>query len=67
MHTFTLIGLAAVVARGAFAACSGPLKIDDFSRWSSNTNSLGSWTSGKETNPVAESSLLIALAQMMVP
>jgi hypothetical protein len=51
MHTSTLIGLAAILARGAFAACSGPLKIDDFSRWSSNTNSLNSWTSGKNQIP----------------
>lgn len=49
MHTFTLIGLAAALARGATAACSAALKIDDFSRWSTNTNSLNSWTSDDGT------------------
>jgi hypothetical protein len=46
MRTSTLIGLAAAFASGASAACSAALKIDDFSKWSSNTNSLNSWTSG---------------------
>lgn len=45
MLSFTLLGLAAAFASGASAACSAALKIDDFSNWSSNTNSLGSWTS----------------------
>ncbi|ORX95872.1 glycosyl hydrolase [Clohesyomyces aquaticus] len=45
MRTFTLIGLAAGLVSGASAACSAALKIDDFSKWSSNTNSLNSWTS----------------------
>ncbi|KAH7132184.1 glycosyl hydrolase [Dendryphion nanum] len=45
MRTTTLIGLAAAFASGVSAACSSALKIDDFSSWSSNTNSLGSWTS----------------------
>lgn len=47
MRTFTLIGLAAGFVSGVSAACSSALKIDDFSKWSSNTNSLGQWTSGK--------------------
>lgn len=34
-------------AREVQAACSGPLVIDNFSKWSSNSNSLNSWTSGK--------------------
>ncbi|KAH9866012.1 hypothetical protein J1614_008576 [Plenodomus biglobosus] len=42
----TLIGLVAGLAVQAVdAACSGPLKIDDFSKYASNQNSLGSWTS----------------------
>ncbi|KAF2748604.1 carbohydrate esterase family 4 protein [Sporormia fimetaria CBS 119925] len=45
MYSPILIGLAAGLVSGVSAACSGPLKIDDFSRWSSNTNSLNSWTS----------------------
>ncbi|PSN65776.1 glycosyl hydrolase-like protein [Corynespora cassiicola Philippines] len=45
MRTFTLIGLAAGFAGSVSAACSSALKIDDFSKWSSNSNSLGSWTS----------------------
>ncbi|KAF2475117.1 glycosyl hydrolase [Lindgomyces ingoldianus] len=45
MRTFTLIGLAAGLASTVSAACSAALKIDDFSKWSSNTNSLGEWTS----------------------
>lgn len=47
MYLTTLIGLAAGLATHAVnAACSGPLQIDDFSKWSSNQNSLGTWTSG---------------------
>jgi len=46
MYTSTLIGLVAAFAAQAFAACSGPTKIDDFSKWSTKTNSLGEWTSG---------------------
>ncbi|KAF2181017.1 carbohydrate esterase family 4 protein [Zopfia rhizophila CBS 207.26] len=46
MRAFTLIGLAAGILSGVSAQqCSSALKIDDFSKWSSNTNSLGSWTS----------------------
>ncbi|KAF1962270.1 glycosyl hydrolase [Byssothecium circinans] len=45
MRDILLIGLVAASATRASAACSSPLKIDDFSRWSSNTNSLNSWTS----------------------
>jgi hypothetical protein len=41
--------VAGVLTRGVQAACSAALKIDDFSRWSSNTNSLNSWTSGKDS------------------
>jgi len=43
----TLIGLAALAAntgKAAAATCSSALTIDDFSKWSSNTNSLGQWT-----------------------
>ncbi|KAG9562628.1 polysaccharide deacetylase, partial [Aureobasidium melanogenum] len=32
-------------AKAVFAACSGPLVIDDFSKWSSNSNSLNDWVS----------------------
>jgi hypothetical protein len=46
MRTSLLIGLAATFAGQAYAACSSALKIDDFSKWSSNQNSLGQWTSG---------------------
>ena len=47
MHITTLIGLAAGLAtRAVNAACSAPLTIDDFSKYSSNQNSLGAWTSG---------------------
>lgn len=48
MRVNALIGLAAGLATQAVnAACSAPLKIDDFSKYSSNQNSLGAWTSGK--------------------
>jgi len=46
MRNYALIGLVAVFAGSTSAACNLALKIDDFSTWSSNTNSLGSWTSG---------------------
>ncbi len=52
MHSTFLVGLAASFASQAYAACSGPLKIDDFSKYSANTNSLGSWTSGMRTRPL---------------
>jgi len=46
MHLTTLIGLAAGLATQAVnAACSAPLTIDDFSKYSSSNNNLGSWTS----------------------
>ncbi|KAI8943063.1 hypothetical protein NX059_001099 [Plenodomus lindquistii] len=46
MRISSLIGLVAALATQAVdAACSGPLKIDDFSKYSSNSNSLGEWTS----------------------
>ncbi|KAF2821979.1 glycosyl hydrolase-like protein [Ophiobolus disseminans] len=45
MHTSSLIGLVAAFSTQVFAACSGPTKIDDFSKWSTKTNSLGEWTS----------------------
>ncbi|KAF2851598.1 carbohydrate esterase family 4 protein [Plenodomus tracheiphilus IPT5] len=46
MRISTLIGLVAGLATQTIdAACSGPLKIDDFSKYSSNLNSLGEWTS----------------------
>jgi hypothetical protein len=48
MRITTLIGLVAGLASQTVnAACSAPLKIDDFSKQSSNQNSLGEWTSGK--------------------
>jgi peptidoglycan/xylan/chitin deacetylase (PgdA/CDA1 family) len=46
MRTSTLIGLAAAFSTHVYAACQGATKVDDFSKWSSNTNSLGQWTSG---------------------
>ncbi|EUC51036.1 carbohydrate esterase family 4 protein [Bipolaris oryzae ATCC 44560] len=52
MHLTTLIGLAAGLATHAVnAACSGPLSIDDFSKWSSKQNSLGTWTSDDSSMP----------------
>ncbi|KAF3009965.1 hypothetical protein E8E13_011239 [Curvularia kusanoi] len=45
MRSSVLIGFAAGFASQAYAACSSALSIDDFSKYSSNTNSLGSWTS----------------------
>ncbi|KAF2278573.1 glycosyl hydrolase [Westerdykella ornata] len=45
MWTYTFLGLAAALVSGASAACTASLKVDDFSKWSSNTNSLNSWTS----------------------
>jgi len=35
-----------VGTKTAWAACSGPLVIDEFSKWSSNLNSLNEWVSG---------------------
>lgn len=46
MRTSTLIGLAAAFTSQVYAACQSATKIDDFSKWSSKTNSLGEWTSG---------------------
>ncbi|KAH0287108.1 hypothetical protein M436DRAFT_62078 [Aureobasidium namibiae CBS 147.97] len=34
-----------VGTKAAWAACPGPLVIDDFSKWSSNLNSLNEWAS----------------------
>ncbi|EFQ90818.1 hypothetical protein CFE70_004939 [Pyrenophora teres f. teres 0-1] len=46
MYISTLIGLVAGLASHAVnAACNAPLTIDDFSKYSSNQNSLNSWTS----------------------
>ncbi|KAJ4351668.1 uncharacterized protein N0V89_007011 [Didymosphaeria variabile] len=45
MRSFTLMGLAAAFATEVSAACSSALTIDNFSKYSSNTNSLGEWTS----------------------
>ncbi|KAJ4325771.1 hypothetical protein N0V94_000531 [Neodidymelliopsis sp. IMI 364377] len=60
MRTSILIGLAAGFASQAYAACSSALKIDDFSKWSTNTNALGSWTSddGSMTSISAASGVL---------
>lgn len=50
MRVSTLIGLAAGLASQVVsAACSSALKIDDFSRYSQNQNSLNEWTSGMST------------------
>ena len=50
MRVSTLIGLAAgLTSQMVYAACSAPLKIDDFSKYSSNQNSLGEWTSDDGT------------------
>jgi len=48
MRISTLIDFVAAFSTQVFAACQAPTKVDDFSKWSSNTNSLGEWTSGKE-------------------
>ncbi|USP78071.1 carbohydrate esterase family 4 protein [Curvularia clavata] len=46
MYLNTLIGLAAgFAAQAVNAACSASLQVDDFSKFSSNQNSLGFWTS----------------------
>ncbi|KAH8724150.1 glycosyl hydrolase [Phaeosphaeriaceae sp. PMI808] len=49
MRVQIIIGLAAAFGKGVFAACQTALKIDDFSKYSSNTNSLGEWTSDDGT------------------
>jgi len=49
MRTSTLIGLAAAFTSQVYAACQSATKIDDFSKWSSKTNSLGEWTSDDST------------------
>lgn len=49
MRSFTLIGLAAAFATEVSAACSSALTIDNFSKFSSNTNTLGQWTSDDST------------------
>jgi len=36
----------AVLSTQVFAACQSAQKVDDFSKWSTNTNSLDEWTSG---------------------
>lgn len=46
MRSSVVVAFAAGFASQAYAACSSALKIDDFSKYSSNTNSLNSWTSG---------------------
>jgi hypothetical protein len=45
MHFFNIIALF-VGTKTVYAACTGPLVIDEFSRWSSNLNSLNEWVSG---------------------
>ncbi|KAG9523499.1 polysaccharide deacetylase, partial [Aureobasidium melanogenum] len=44
MYTPLVIALFASV-KAVLAACSGPLVIDDFSKWSFNSNSLDDWVS----------------------
>jgi hypothetical protein len=48
MRLPTILGLVAgrLAGHTVNAACSAPLKIDDFSKYSSNANSFGEWTSG---------------------
>ncbi|KAI9748724.1 MAG: hypothetical protein M1835_001730, partial [Candelina submexicana] len=43
----TIILAASLLASGAQAACSTNLLIDDYSKYSSNSNSLGAYTSGQ--------------------
>lgn len=45
MRSSVVVAFAAGFASQAYAACSSALRIDDFSKYSSNTNSLDSWTS----------------------
>ncbi|KAK0653513.1 putative peptidoglycan-N-acetylglucosamine deacetylase [Lasiodiplodia hormozganensis] len=45
MRASNIAAWAGTLFAGANAACSGPLVIDNFSNWSSNQNSLNSWTS----------------------
>jgi hypothetical protein len=66
MRTSTLIGLAAALTTRVYAACSSATKIDDFSKWSSNVNTLGEWTSGKWT-PLRVVNLCLITLQMMAP
>jgi len=50
MHISTLIYLVAGLGASAVdAACSAPLAIDDFSQYSTHTNSLGEWTSDDDS------------------
>jgi peptidoglycan/xylan/chitin deacetylase (PgdA/CDA1 family) len=53
--------VAALLAEKVSAACSSNLVIDNFSQWSSNSNSLGSWTSddGSMTSISASGSKLV--------
>jgi hypothetical protein len=47
MRFSALIGLAAAAFQTvSAAACTSNLLIDNFAKWSTNTNSLASWTSG---------------------
>jgi hypothetical protein len=65
MRTTTLIGFAAAFATQAFAACSSALKVDDFSKWSSNTNSLNEYTGG--TYPTNAHFIAQADSSQMMP
>lgn len=47
----TALWTASLLASGAQAACSSNLVIDDYSKYSTNTNSLGSWTSDDGSCP----------------
>ncbi|GME28763.1 Polysaccharide deacetylase [Neofusicoccum parvum] len=52
MRVTDILGFAASLVAGAAevqAACSGPLVVDNFSKWSSNQNSLNSWVSDDQT------------------
>ncbi len=51
-NILTGLGLIKAVENGAGApntpTCTSNLLVDDYARWSSNLNTLGQWTSGKE-------------------
>jgi hypothetical protein len=47
-NILTGLGLIKAVESGSgAAACTSNLLVDDYARWSSNLNTLGQWTSGK--------------------
>jgi len=50
----------------AKATCTSALTVDDFSKYSSNTNSLGQWTSGKQ-NSFIHAMFVVANLSQMIP